>query len=45
MMPVLGAVEAYMAIYNALPYSVSSLIDLVIAFSFVAGIIGVILKL
>lgn len=45
MMPVAGAVEAFLAIYNNLPYAISAYIDLVIALSIVAGVIAIVLKL
>lgn len=42
MMPTLGAVEAFLVIYNALPFSVKAFIDLSLVFSFVAAALSII---
>lgn len=45
MMPVVGAVEAYLAIFNALPFSVNAIIDLILAFTLLTGVVLRVLRL
>lgn len=45
MMPVAGAVEAFLTIYHALPFSVNAIIDVVLVFTMLTGVVDRILRL
>lgn len=45
MIPVVGAIQAYLAIFNNLPVSISSYISLSLALFFIVGIFRIILRL
>lgn len=45
MMPVIGAVEAFLAIWSNLPYATLAFFELVLFFAVLAGIIVMIFKL
>lgn len=45
MIPFSGAIEAFLAVFNTLPSSISSFISLSFALFLIAGVIGIILKL
>lgn len=45
MIPVAGAIEAFLTIYNNLPYSVSAFINLSLGLFFIVSLIRVILRL
>lgn len=45
MIPISGAIEAFLAVFNTLPFSISSFITLSIALFLIVGLIGVILRL
>ena len=45
MIPVSGAIEAFLAVLNNLPFSISAFISLSLVLSFIVGLIRVILRL